>query len=79
VGFFDGRILCSRYDGELNRYDKHAIEVIRLAGTDKETILSDQYLTLFAAAVVWRSAAVSRRINQLSASRLVPTNCGSSR
>ncbi len=76
-GIFDEEILCAVCDGELNCYDKHAIEILRLIGTDCETISSNvfmvrharkidhQSLALFAAAVVWRSS-ISKRIQGLS-------------
>ncbi len=75
-GLFDPNILCSTCDGFLGNFDRHAIEIVRLVGTNEEEIdrnlgfftlsynrdINHDYLALFGAAVVWR-ASVSRKFN----------------
>lgn len=73
-GEYDPHILCSQCDNILGLYDKHAITILRLLGTESESIdhasrrftlafnnLNHERLALFGAAVVWRSS-VSKRI-----------------
>lgn len=69
-GLFDDQILCSHCDGKLGVYDNHAIQILRLLGTEHETInreasrftitrsrgVDHLQLALFGAAVVWRTA-----------------------
>lgn len=77
-GLVDDQILCSRCDGILGAYDNHAIQIVRLLGTEHETInreanrfaitrsrgVDHVQLALFGAAVVWRTAV--SRISKLS-------------
>jgi hypothetical protein len=69
-GLFDDQILCSHCDGKLGVYDNHAIQILRLLGTEHETInreasrftitrsrgVNHLQLALFGAAVAWRTA-----------------------
>jgi hypothetical protein len=69
-GLVDDQILCSCCDGVLGAYDNHAIQIVRLLGTEHETInretnrfavtrnrgVDHVQLALFGAAVVWRTS-----------------------
>jgi hypothetical protein len=74
-GLFDHNILCRDCDGQLNVFDDHAIEIIRLLGTAHEVVnskensftvtrgsgINHEQLALFAAAVVWRTSVSKYR------------------
>lgn len=80
-GMTDSSILCAACDGKLGEADNHATEIIRLLGTDHETIdvarssfalhrphgVHHHLLARFASSVVWRhSVAQYRELKEFS-------------